>query len=73
MIFPIEEVAKYKGGMYAMTVAASKRALQLATLAGIEGSDEDDLVNEENDGKAVSVAAQQLFSGELTYSIEAPR
>ena len=73
MIFPIEEVAKFKGGMYAMTVAASKRAFQLAKLSGIPGTDEDDLVNEENDGKAVSVAAQQLFSGEVKYSIEAPR
>ena len=73
MIFPIEEVAKYKGGMYAMTVAASERAFQLAKLSIIPGTDEDDLVNEENDGKAVSVAAQQLFSGAVTYSIEPPR
>ena len=73
MIFPIEEVAKFKGGMYAMTVAASKRAVQLATLSIIPGTDENDLVNEENDGKAVSVAAQQLFSGAVKYSIEAPQ
>lgn len=73
MIFPIEDVAKFKGGMYAMTVAASKRAFQLAKLARIPGTDEDDLVNEENDGKAVSVAAEQLFSGDVKYSIEPPR
>ena len=60
MIFPLEDLSKYKGGMYAITVAASRRAYQLAKLAKYN----DSLVQEEleeNDGKVVSLAARQLF------------
>ena len=69
MIFPLEDLSKYKGGMYAITVAASRRAYQLATLAKYN----DSLVQEEleeNDGKVVSLAARQLFSGDIKFSIE---
>ena len=69
MIFPLEELTKFKGGMYAITVAASRRAYQLAKLAKYN----DSLVQEEleeNDGKVVSLAARQLFSGDIKFSIE---
>ena len=69
MIFLLEDLSKYKGGMYAITVAASRRAYQLAKL----GKYNDSLVQEEleeNDGKVVSLAARQLFSGDIKFSIE---
>lgn len=69
MIFPIEKVVEFKGGMYAITVAASKRAFQLARLANAEDNSVMELV-EDNNGKVVSLAAQQLFSGEVQYAIE---
>ena len=52
MIFPLEELAKFKGGMYAITVAASRRAYQLAKLAMIEDPAVSELV-EDNDGKLI--------------------
>lgn len=65
MIFPLEELVKFKGGMYEITVAASRRAYQLAMI-------KDHLVDE-NDGKVVSLAARQLFTGEVQYRIDAPK
>ncbi|MCH5294646.1 MAG: DNA-directed RNA polymerase subunit omega [Treponema sp.] len=65
MIFPLEELAKFKGGMYEITVAASRRAYQLAMIK--------DPVVEENDGKVVSLAARQLFTSEVQYRIDSPR
>ena len=65
MIFPLEELVKFKGGMYEITVAASRRAYQLAMI-------KDPLVDE-NDGKVVSLAARQLFTGEVLYRIDAPK
>ena len=32
MIFPLEELTKFKGGMYEITAAASRRAYQLAKI-----------------------------------------
>ncbi|MBP3365990.1 MAG: DNA-directed RNA polymerase subunit omega [Treponema sp.] len=69
MIFPLEELAKFKGGMYAITAAASRRAYQLAKLAMIEDPAVCELV-EDNDGKVVSLAARQLFTGDVQYAIE---
>ncbi|MCQ2247440.1 MAG: DNA-directed RNA polymerase subunit omega [Treponema sp.] len=69
MIFPLEELAKFKGGMYGITVAASRRAFQLAKLAMYKEPEIAEEV-EENDGKVVSLAARQLFSGDVKYSIE---
>lgn len=69
MIFPLEDMAKFKGGMYGITVAASRRAFQLAKLAMIKDPNVSELV-EENNGKVVSLAARQLFSDEVHYSIE---
>ena len=72
MIFPLEDLAKFKGGMYGITVAASRRAYQLAKLAMYDDPEVSSIV-EENDGKVVSLAARQLFTGEVKYSIEAPK
>ena len=65
MIFPLEEMTEFKGGMYEITVAASRRAYQLAMLKDSEV--------EENDGKVVSLAARQLFTGEVQYKIDADK
>ena len=69
MIFPLEDLAKFKGGMYGITVAASRRAYQLAKLAMYDDPEVSSSV-EENDGKVVSLAARQLFTGEVQYAIE---
>ncbi|MBP5696397.1 MAG: DNA-directed RNA polymerase subunit omega [Treponema sp.] len=62
MIFPLEELVKFKGSIYEITVAASRRAYQLAMVK--------DPVVEENDDKVVSIAARQLFTNEVQYRIE---
>jgi len=64
MIFPLEQMVKFKGGMYEITSAASRRAFQLAMVK--------DPILEDNDGKVVSVAARQLFTEEVQYRIEQP-
>ncbi len=62
MIFPLEGLVKFKGSIYEITSAASRRAYQLAMLKDPEV--------EENDGKVVSLAAKQLFSEDVHYRIE---
>lgn len=62
MIFPLKNLVEYEGNSYEVTVAASRRAYQLAKVQ--------DKILEENDGKVVSVAADQLFSKEIQYRIE---
>lgn len=62
MIFPLEDLVKFKGSIYEITVAASRRAYQLAMV-------KDPLI-EENDDKVVSLAARQLFTNEVQYRIE---
>ena len=62
MIFPLEELVKFKGSIYEITVASSRRAFQLAMVK--------DPAVEENDGKDVSLAARQLFTNEVQYRIE---
>ncbi|MBQ3965576.1 MAG: DNA-directed RNA polymerase subunit omega [Treponema sp.] len=62
MIFPLENLVKFKGSIYEITVAASRRAYQLAMV-------KDPLI-EENDDKVVSLAARQLFTKEVQYRIE---
>jgi DNA-directed RNA polymerase subunit omega len=59
MIFPLEQTVKFSGNIYEATVAASHRAYQLAMTR-------DERI-EENDGKVVSLAAQQLFNSEVQY------
>ncbi|MDR1308238.1 MAG: DNA-directed RNA polymerase subunit omega [Treponema sp.] len=62
MIFPLEKLIEYKSNMYEITCAASRRAYQLSMLRDpeIEG----------NDGKVVSLAAQQVFTKEIDFRIE---
>ena len=62
MIFPLEQLVKFNGNVYEITCAASHRAYQLAMVK--------DPVIEENDGKVVSVAADQLFNNKVQYRIE---
>ena len=62
MIFPLEQLVKFKGNVYEITCAASRRAYQLAMVK--------DPVIEENDGKVVCVAADQLFNNKVQYRIE---
>ncbi|EPF26604.1 DNA-directed RNA polymerase subunit omega [Treponema sp. Marseille-Q4132] len=62
MVFPLEELVKYSDNIYEVTVAASRRAFQLAKV--------EDPEIEENDGKVVSLAARQLFDDEVTFKIE---
>ncbi|MCM1320592.1 MAG: DNA-directed RNA polymerase subunit omega [Bacteroides sp.] len=62
MIFPLEELVKFKGNVYEITCAASRRAYQLSMVR--------DPVIEENDGKVVSLAARQLFTEQVHYRLE---
>ncbi|MBQ0051529.1 MAG: DNA-directed RNA polymerase subunit omega [Treponema sp.] len=59
MIFPLEDTVKFNDNIYEATSAASHRAYQLAMI-------KDPLI-EENDGKVVSLAAKQLFGGDIQY------
>ena len=62
MIFPLEELVKFTDNIYEITVAASRRAFQMAKI--------NDPEIDANDGKDVSVAAKQLFDKKVTYRIE---
>lgn len=61
LIFPLEELVKFQRNVYEITVAASRRAYQLAKINGP--------IVEEYNGKVVSLAARQLFDGEVKYRI----
>lgn len=60
MIFPLEQLTKYKGNVYEITVAASRRAFQITKIGDEE--------MERTGGKAVSIAARQVFDKEVTFS-----
>lgn len=62
MIFPLEQLVKFTGNVYEVTVASSRRAYQMAKI--------NDSEIEENEGKVVSVAARQLFENKVNYRIE---
>ncbi|MFA6856427.1 MAG: DNA-directed RNA polymerase subunit omega [Treponema sp.] len=62
MIFPLEELVKYSDNIYEITVAASRRAYQMAKI--------EDPEIEQNDGKVVSLAARQVFDKKVTFKIE---
>jgi len=59
MIFPLEDLVKFTDNIYEATVAAGHRAYQMAKV--------NDPIIAENDGKVVSVAAQQLFRKQIQY------
>jgi DNA-directed RNA polymerase subunit omega len=62
MIFPLEELIEYDGNMYEITSAASRRSFQLSMLK--------DPDIEYNDGKVVSLAARQVFTGQIEFRLE---
>jgi DNA-directed RNA polymerase subunit omega len=62
MIFPLEELIEYRKNMYEITVAASRRAYQLAMIK--------EPVVEEHEGKVISLAARQLFTSEIEFRLE---
>lgn len=62
MIFPLEQLIKFKDNIYEITCAASRRAYQLSRI-------NDESVRE-NDDKVVPTAAQQLFTDEVKYRLE---
>ncbi|MCR5724788.1 MAG: DNA-directed RNA polymerase subunit omega [Treponema sp.] len=62
MIFPLENLVKFNGNVYEISVAASRRAYQMSMI-------KDPLIDE-NDGKVVSLAAKQLFNKDVQYRIE---
>ncbi len=62
MIFPLENLVKFNGNIYEISVAASRRAFQMSMIR--------DPLIDENDGKVVSLAAKQLFNSDVQYRIE---
>lgn len=62
MIFPLEQLIKFKDNIYEITCAASRRAYQLSMT--------DDPLVLANAGKVVSTAARQLFTDEVKYRLE---
>jgi DNA-directed RNA polymerase subunit omega len=62
MIFPLEELIEYDKNMYEITSAASRRSYQLSMLKDPE--------IEDNEGKVVSLAAQQVFTREVEFRLE---
>jgi len=64
MIFPLRELIEYDENMYEITTAASRRAYQLSTV--MEKDEKDDY-----DGKMVPLAANQVFTKEVQFRLEA--
>ena len=62
MIFPLEQLVEFDGNIYEITVAASRRAYQMAKVQDPE--------IEANSDKVVCVAARQLFNKKGNYRIE---
>ena len=62
MIFPLEQLVEFDGNIYEITVAASRRAYQMARVQDPE--------IEANSDKVVCVAARQLFNKKVNYRIE---
>lgn len=62
MIFPLEQLVQFNENIYEITVAASRRAYQMAKV--------DDPEIDANYGKVVCVAAKQLFNKKVNYRIE---
>lgn len=62
MIFPLEQLVEFNDNIYEITVAASRRAFQMAKVKDPEVK--------ENHNKAVCVAARQVFNKKVHYTIE---
>jgi DNA-directed RNA polymerase subunit omega len=61
MIFPLETLIKYEGNMYEITCASSRRSYQISVL--------NDPEIQENDDKPVSLAARQVFGGQIQFQL----
>lgn len=59
MIMPLEQLINYNTNSYELAVAVNRRAFQLAVLKTPEV--------EKNNGKVVSLAAQQVFGKQVDY------
>lgn len=62
MIFPLEQLVKCTDNIYEITVAANRRAYQMANVKDPE--------IEENEDKTVSLAANQVFNHKVTIKID---
>ncbi len=62
MIFPLEQLIGYNSNMYEITCAAGRRSYQLSMIRDPEV--------EKNDGKVVSLAARQVFTGDILFRLE---
>ncbi len=62
MVFPLEELVEFNDNIYEVTVAASRRAFQMARV--------NDPYIAENQDKDVCAAARQLFTKKVNYRIE---
>ena len=62
MIFPLEQLVQFDDNIYEITVAASRRAYQMAQVNDPEIA--------ANSDKVVCVAARQLFNHIVNYRIE---
>jgi DNA-directed RNA polymerase subunit K/omega len=68
MIFPLKELIEYKESLYEITAASSRRSYQLSMLY-VANDDDIKYRIDNNNGKMVSLAAQQLLSGEVGFRI----
>jgi DNA-directed RNA polymerase subunit omega len=64
MTFPLKKLIEYNKNMYEITAAASRRSYQLTMLMDKETKDD-------YYGKMVTLAANQVFSEEIQFRIEA--
>ena len=70
MIFPLEELIEYVDNMYGVTAASSRRSFQLSMLHAANDDQTKSWIDA-NDGKVVSLAARQVFTGEVGFRLEA--
>jgi len=63
MLFPLRDLIEYSDNMYEVTTAASRRAYQLSSV--LEKDEKEDY-----DGKMVALAALQVFTKEVQFSLE---
>jgi DNA-directed RNA polymerase subunit omega len=69
MIFPLEELIGYVDNMYKITAASSRRSYQLSMLHAADDYQVKPWI-EDNDGKVVSLAARQVFTGEIEFRMD---
>ena len=68
MIFPIQDLIEYDKNMYEITAAAVRRSYQLSTLYAAD-EDQTRFWMDDNNGKVVSIAARQVFTGEVEFRL----